>query len=379
MEKNKNAITLSVVLVIMVGIVFYLDSGDNSKSPASSSSSDVKLNVNSQTKEEKAKKYEVAKEISTPDGFINTDGKSIAIEENIGKKVILVDFWTYSCINCQRTLPYLNEWQEKYGDKGLLILGVHTPEFDFEKDYENVKKAVEKFGIKYPVVLDNDFSTWQAYKNRYWPRKYLIDIDGFVVYDHIGEGGYEETEKKIVELLNEKNKRMGESEISLDMSSPKDTPSIDFKKVKSPETYLGGKRMEYIASLPASSCVNKDCDFTYSGKIKLNAFEFSGRWNAGQEETVLKSSDGSLYQRFSANKLNLVAGTIDGKEVKAEIYLDGKKADVSNEGSDVKDGAVTFKDHRLYNLIDLKGNYGEHTLEIRFLDSGVSVFAFTFG
>ena len=138
--------------------------------------------------EVKSERYELAKEITTPDGFINTDGKPITINGLIGKKVILVDFWTYSCINCQRTTPYLNAWYEKYKDKGFVIIGVHTPEFEFEKDYNNVKMATGKFGIKFPVVLDNDFSTWTAYKNQYWPRKYLIDIDGYIIYDHIGEG-----------------------------------------------------------------------------------------------------------------------------------------------------------------------------------------------
>src|SRR3989344_3502091 len=146
------------------------------------------------------KNYPRARDLVSPEGYINTD--NITLAELVGKKVILVDFWTYSCINCQRTQPYLNAWYEKYRAAGLEIIGVHTPEFEFEKNYENVKRAVEKAGIKYPVVQDNDYATWQAYGNRYWPRKYLIDIDGYIVYDHIGEGGYEETERKIQELLS---------------------------------------------------------------------------------------------------------------------------------------------------------------------------------
>ena len=146
--------------------------------------------------QEKSKRYSVAKEITTPDGFINTDGKPVTIGEFVGKKVVLLDIWTYSCINCQRTTPYLNAWYEKYKDDGLVIIGLHTPEFEFEKVYQNVLDATNRLGIKYPVVLDNDYSTWNAYQNRFWPRKYLIDIDGFVVYDHIGEGAYEETETK---------------------------------------------------------------------------------------------------------------------------------------------------------------------------------------
>ena len=156
-------------------------------------------------REKKEKMFDVAKEITTPNGYINIDDINIA--DAIGKKVILIDFWTYSCINCQRTTPFLNAWWDKYEDDGLLMIGIHTPEFEFEKDYNNVADAVKEFGIEFPVVLDNDFSTWRAYQNRYWPRKYLIDIDGFIVYDHIGEGGYDETEKKIQELLEERRVR----------------------------------------------------------------------------------------------------------------------------------------------------------------------------
>ena len=148
-------------------------------------------------------------EIVGPSGFVNTDG--ITIRELIGQKIVLVDFMTYSCINCQRTFPYLNAWYGKYKDQGLEIIGIHTPEFAFEKDIDNVREAMKHFGISYPVVLDNDYATWNAYGNRYWPRKYLIDIQGNVVYDHIGEGDYEETEMKIRELLEERAQVLGEN------------------------------------------------------------------------------------------------------------------------------------------------------------------------
>jgi thiol-disulfide isomerase/thioredoxin len=145
----------------------------------------------------------LAPDISTPDGFINTDGKPITLAELRGKKVVLVSFWTFSCINCKRTLPYLNEWYSKYKDQGLEIVSIHTPEFAFEKVLKNVEDAVKVQGIQYPVVLDNDFSTWQAYGNQYWPRKYLLNKDGYIIYDHIGEGAYEETENRIKQALEE--------------------------------------------------------------------------------------------------------------------------------------------------------------------------------
>jgi len=198
MQKN---IILVLVLVAIFGSIYYLNS-QKAETGNSGQSAENNIKIASMAKEDKAKMYEPAKEISSPDAFINSD--PFEISDLIGKKVILVDFWTYSCINCQRTLPYLNAWYDKYKDKGLEIVGIHTPEFDFEKEYTNVVEAVKKFDIKYPVVMDNDFSTWHSYNNRYWPRKYLIDIDGYIIYDHIGEGGYDETEQKIQEALKER-------------------------------------------------------------------------------------------------------------------------------------------------------------------------------
>src|SRR3989344_2533428 len=192
----------------------------------------------------KAAQYPLAREIVAPAGFINTpDGAPITIQEFIGAKVILLDIWTYSCINCVRTLPYLRAWHEKYADEGLLIIGIHTPEFAFEKEIENVRAATERFGITWPVVLDNDRGTWTAYRNQYWPRKYLIDIDGFVVYDHIGEGGYEETEAKIQELLEERAERLGARDnIAENIISPTDAASPDLSAVETPELYFGSAR-----------------------------------------------------------------------------------------------------------------------------------------
>jgi len=241
---------------------------------------------------EKAEQHDRAKEITTPDGFINTDG--VTVEELVGEKIILIDFWTYSCINCQRTTPYLNAWHDKYADDGLVILGIHTPEFEFEKEYDNVKDATEKFGIEYPVILDNDYSTWGAYKNRYWPRKYLIDIDGFIVYDHIGEGAYDKTEEKIIELINEKNEVFGGSRITRDISTPEDIDEVDFSKVGTRETYLGSARMEYIANLPNEDCFGKECEFIAPQNISPNLFAFDGEWRIEAEESVLESNEGSL-------------------------------------------------------------------------------------
>jgi len=375
MNEKYRTIIGAVVVFAVLGAIFLLESRKPERPVAvGNGAQDISLELDTMTKEQKAKRYETAKEISSPDGFVNTDG--ITVGELIGKKVILVDFWTYSCVNCQRTIPHLNSWHEKYADDGLVIIGMHTPEFDFEKDYDNVTRAVDKWEIKYPVVLDNDYSTWMSYKNRYWPRKYLIDVDGFIVYDHIGEGGYEETEKKIVEALNELHEREGMGGVVLDETPVKEVDEVSHGKVGTPETYLGASRVQYLANLPHTGCLNGVCTFTPSGEIQLNTFELSGEWRIENEEATLSGDGGALFLRFSANKVNLVAGAL--KDVKAEIYLDGELVN-GGAGEHVKDGVVTFMEHDLYNLIDLGGKYGEHTVEIRFQDGGVSAFAFTFG
>ena len=212
--KVPRMVVLVMLIAAVIGGVLYLNSQELSRTAVSGEALEVRtvLGIG-----EKDRLYQVAKEITTPDGFINTgqnlDGsaKPISIGEFVGSKVVLVDFWTYSCINCQRTTPYLNAWYQKYKDEGLVIIGLHTPEFEFEKIYQNVLEATKSMEIKYPVVLDNDYSTWNAYRNRFWPRKYLIDINGYIVYDHIGEGKYEETEKKIQEALAERKVVLGNS------------------------------------------------------------------------------------------------------------------------------------------------------------------------
>ena len=393
-EKTKKQIILVAALLLIVGAISFLES---SKVKPVSEVGNQDINIEEIVGETesvegvveddsvltkatearlaiKKKTYEPAKEISSPDGFINVD--NITVSELIGKKIILIDFWTYSCINCQRTLPYLGNWHEKYADEGLVILGLHTPEFEFEKDYGNVSRAVEKWDVKYPVILDNDFSTWRSYNNRYWPRKYLIDIDGFIVYDHIGEGGYAETEAKIVELLNEKNEILGMKEVILVENAPENIDVVDFGKVRSPEMYFGSSRIKNLANVPGTECVGSPCVYETDGKVAFNTFELFGTWSIQPEEAKLTSDTGSIFVRFNANKVNLVAQSESG--VRAEIYIDGEKVD-DVAGYSVEDGVVEFKESDLYNLIDLEGEYGEHLLEIRFLEAGVEAFAFTFG
>lgn len=301
-------------------------------------------------------------EIVNPSGFVNTDG--ITLGELVGKKVILVDFMTYSCINCQRTFPYLNDWYAKYKNQGLEIVAIHTPEFAFEKDIDNVRAAAMKFGLRHPIVLDNDYSTWSAYKNRYWPRKYLIDIHGNIVYDHIGEGAYDETEAKIVELLNERKSVLGEAGTVVKGEAP-NVENPDFSRVGTPETYLGANRVQYLVNLPSRSCLSGTCTYSFSSDAP-QGYELMGAWKIDGEYAMLVEGEGAIRIAFTADKVNLVMGS--GAPVRAEILVDG-----------VSHKQVVIQEEGLYNLVDLGGSYGSHVMEIRFLDPGVSAYAFTFG
>ena len=320
----------------------------------------------------KAVKFPSAKELVDPSGFINTD--KITIKDLIGKKVILVDFWTFSCINCQRTIPYLNAWYEKYKDKGLEIVGIHTPEFEFEKELKNVQNAVSYYKIKYPVVLDNDFATWNAYANRYWPRKYLIDIDGFIVYDHAGEGAYIETEKKIQNLLDERAQTLG---INMDMddslAKPEGAEDVDFSKQRSPEIYFGSERNSYLGNgVSGQSGVQR---LKEPVGVKTNVLYLVGDWDFNEEFAEAKSKNSKIIFRYQAQKVFMVASAEKG--VKAKVLVDSEPVG-SKAGSDVKEGFVTFNEDRLYRLVE-DDNWGEHTLEIIFEEPGAKVFTFTFG
>lgn len=300
--------------------------------------------------------------------WLNTD-KPLTPQDLKGK-VVLVDFWTYSCINCIRTFPHLVSWHEKYADQGLVIIGVHTPEFDFEKDPRNVKAAIAKHGIPYPVAMDNDYATWRAYSNRYWPAHYLADRQGIVRYTHFGEGNYAETEKKIVELLGHAAAKTNASPMDKDLSG-----------IKSPEIYLGHQR---LAALGNKEKVIPDQvrNFRAPDSVKLNKFYLSGDWRIAKEFAALESDKGKIIVRYHADKANMVLGAKDGRDVTAEIYIDGKPAQAQNKGTDVQlvDGKAVCRigPYRLYNLTHTKDG-GPHTLEIRFLSPGVKAFTFTFG
>lgn len=371
MEK-RNIIVLVVIAIVITGSIFVLES-KKSNPGAFGSGQAVAVDLGtSASKEEKAKEYETAKEIVNPAGFINTD--SITIQELIGRKVILVDFWTYSCINCQRTLPYLTSWYEKYKDQGLEIVGIHTPEFEFEKEYENVLRAVEKYNIKYPVVLDNDYSTWRNYANRYWPRKYIIDIDGFIVYDHIGEGGYEETEKVIQQLLAERKKVLGESgEIATDMAKPQGAEEVDTSQPRSPEIYFGSLRNQYLGN----GFIGRDGvqNFKAPSGVRADVLYLVGSWDIQGEYAQNQEAEARVVFPYRGQKVFMVASA--ESDVVLEILVDGQPVG-DRAGGDVKDGQVIVNDDQLYRLIE-DNQWGQHTLEIIIKGSGLKAYTFTFG
>jgi cytochrome c biogenesis protein CcdA/thiol-disulfide isomerase/thioredoxin len=301
-------------------------------------------------------------------------------------KVVLIDFWTYSCINCLRALPYVESWAAKYQDAGLVVIGVHTPEFAFEKERSNVEKAVRDLKITYPVAIDSDYRIWQAFNNEYWPAHYFIDGRGRIRYHHFGEGNYDESERVIHELLKENGGQLsssvtmsGTKSAAISMAGAGAEAAPDSANVRSPETYIGYHRAEHFASTEA---IAQDSKRTYTPqpRLTLNQWALSGSWKVGEESAVLQTAPGTIIFRFHARDLHLVLGTIkDGKPVRFRVKLDGTPP-ADDHGVDTdNNGLGTVQDHRLYQLIRQKGPVEDRTLEIEFLDPGVQAFAFTFG
>jgi cytochrome c biogenesis protein CcdA/thiol-disulfide isomerase/thioredoxin len=298
--------------------------------------------------------------------------------EQLKGKVVLVDFWTYSCINCLRSIPYVRAWADKYKDQGLVVIGVHAPEFAFEKNIYNVNQAVAKLKIDYPVAIDNDYAIWRAFKNEYWPADYFIDANGKIRHHFFGEGDYAESEKVIQQLLAE----AGKGNLPADMVTVSATgaeAASDQADVQSPETYIGFARAENFAS-PGGAV--GDTPHVYStGDLKLlNDWGLSGDWTVGGQSASLNKTDGAISFRFHARDLHLVLGpNADGKPVRFRVTIDGAKPGDSH-GADVNaDGEGMVTDHRLYQLVRQSGPVMDRTFTIQFLDPDVQAYAFTFG
>jgi thiol-disulfide isomerase/thioredoxin len=293
-------------------------------------------------------------------------------------KVVLVDFWDYSCINCIRAIPYINAWAEKYKDSGLVVIGVHTPEFDIEKLTPNVQKAINKFGITYPVALDNNNAIWDAFHNQYWPAHYFIDAKGKVRYEHFGEGEYDQSERWIQELLKEANaKAMPVSSVSVHGQGAQ--AAADTSDIHSPETYIGYARAAHLAS-PGGIKRDAEQIYTEPTHLQLNEWGLAGKWVDHQQVAVLKSAGGKIVFRFHARDLHLVLGpSADGKPVHFRVTIDGQ-APGANHGVDTDaEGNGVVTDHRLYQLVRQKGSIADHTFVIEFQEPGVQAFSFTFG
>lgn len=295
------------------------------------------------------------------------NSKSLKIAQMRGK-VLLIDFWTYSCVNCQRTLPYLRRWHEKYAKKGLVIIGVHTLEFAFEKDADNVKSAVEKYGIKYPVAVDSEYKTWASYKNKWWPRKLLVDKSGIIVYDHAGEGAYTETERKIAELLGIKEKIN-------DASGNENETHASALKI-TPELYCGLLRNPGLGN--GVVCMPGDCgSYSDPKHHRADTIYLDGEWSQHDEFLLHEKRKGYLVLKYTASEVNAV---MDSGKARVEVLLNDKPLKKEEAGTDImfENGRsfviVTKPD--LYNLV--KRNHGTNEIKIVTEDK-LKIFAFTFG
>ncbi|WP_439671693.1 Cytochrome C biogenesis protein [Cupriavidus necator] len=292
-------------------------------------------------------------------------------------KVTLVYFWTYSCINCIRTLPYLRAWAEKYKNRGLTVVGVHTPEFAFEKTTGNVRRAIADFRIGFPVAVDNDYRIWRAFRNSYWPAAYFVDARGNIRHHQFGEGNYANSERVIQSLLAEAgNRSVARDVVAPDARGAQAAPDLD--NIRSVETYVGYMKAENFAS-PGGTRQDAPREYTVS-KLRLNEWGLSGSWTVGAERATLNRAGGGIAYRFHARDLHLVLGpAADGRAVRFVVTVDGKPPGDSH-GADTDaagNGAVT--QIRLYQLVRQAGDVGERTFTIRFLDPGAQAYAFTFG
>ena len=385
----KSAVIVGIIVVVAVGAIgAYFNSLDMPK-PASmpiQSNNIQSTNETTQTNDKNPITQTTANtptfspideshNLKAPDlvgisGYINTTPEDL--KNAMKNKVVLYDFWTYSCINCIRTLPYITAWNEKYADKGLLIIGVHSPEFEFEKDINNVKFAVQKFGIKYPVVLDSDHQTWAAFGNQYWPREYITDYQGYIRHDHIGEGNYDETEKVIQQLLDERSKHLGLN-VQADQQLV-NVPEYQFSNSQTPELYFGYNFVEGRNYLGNSEGFNPGQTVTYSLPTQQNRdnYYLDGKWQNLPDSMKLVSDNGKIVLPYFAKSVHIVAAN----NSTLQILLDGNSIRPADSGSDVQNTTAHISENRLYNIVSTS-QAGPHTLTIT-AKPGFQIYTFTF-
>jgi thiol-disulfide isomerase/thioredoxin len=308
-------------------------------------------------------------------GWLNSEPLTPA---GLLEKVVLVDFWTYTCINWLRTLGYVRAWAEKYADHGLVVIGVHTPEFPFERDVENVRQAVRDMNVEYPVALDSDYAVWDAFSNRYWPAVYIADAEGRIRHHHFGEGGYEECEMVIQQLLRE----AGRDRIGDDLVSVADDgfeAQADWPNLRSPETYLGYEQAQNFAS-PGGAELDESRSYAAPDRLRLNEWALSGDWTIERGASVVNRADGRIAFRFHARDVHLVMGPrARGTSVPFRLLVDGESPRAAH-GLDVDEqGHGTVAEQRLYQLIRQQGSIADRTFEITFLAPGLEAYCFTFG
>lgn len=425
---NKNHPVIMIGIISMISIVSYLTIA--SALPSYTFGEILKKSVLIKDKEENLQKsitianisdnkvvnnertfqFKMAPEFHKIGESINTNDSIPITIASLKGKVVLVNFWTYSCINVLRTLPYLIDWDAKYSDNGLVIVGVHSPEFDFEKNADNVKSAVQRYGIKYPVLQDNVHGTWNTYENNYWPRMYLVDAQGYIRYDKIGEGDYDHTEKVIQSLLNGRNvdkdiknadnnifsynnnsnivKNTSKSNVNSFLSQP-----VDFSKIKTPELYFGnqssrsaignpegihsGQAINY--SLPSSSLS------TSNSNIKPNIIYLEGQWKSNPDNVELVSNTGRILLNYSAKAVNIVAGINSSdnsqNQNQGTVYENNSLILGNSKGIDIgKNSEFTIDEPRLYNIVNHQSYSSEnHTLLVDIKGKGIQAYVFTFG
>lgn len=370
----KTALIMGIILVVAIGgASAYFSSLESQVKTENQSDESIQTQSADSSKipDNDKSMFRKAPQLTGIAGYINTTPEEL--EAAMKDKVILYDFWTYSCINCIRTLPYITAWHTKYADHGLLIIGIHSPEFEFEKDFDNVQTAVKQHSIEYPVVQDNEMKTWKAFENRYWPRKYITDSEGYIRYDHIGEGGYAETEKVIQELLQERSQLLG-----LNVASAQPLVDLEehrFTASQTPELYFGYNFAFGRNQLGNSEGFKPEQNVTYSLPQQLNQdyFYLEGQWQNFDDRMKLVSESGKIILPYFAKSVNIVAAN----ESELQILLDGKLVTTENAGTDVQNSTVHTAGDRLYNLISTK-DAGAHTLTI-VAKSGFEIYTFTFG
>lgn len=330
------------------------------------------------TSEQQSSSLPVEGQLPSLDGAVQWLNSEPLTAAQLKGKVVLVDFWTYSCINCLRTLPYVKAWAEKYHDQGLVVIGVHAPEFAFERDVNNVSKAMRDLGITYPVALDNDYKIWRAFNNQYWPAHYFADAQGRIRYHHFGEGAYAESEQVIQQLLREAGAGQVASDV-IDIKAQGVQQAPDLSDVRSPETYLGYQRAEQFAS-PGGAKPEQSTRYDLPEQPALNQWGLQGQWNIGAEQASLNSATGKIAYRFHARDLHLVLGPgANGKPVRFKVTVDGQAPGAAHGMDVAADGSGQVTEQRLYQLLRQPGEVSDHTFTIEFLDPGVAAYAFTFG